>query len=131
MFRNLVGEKIEKNRKSHFCDNLVPARPENFWSRIVNNIIWRKSSQKNLNHFYLNQNLYSILERGHSVSHLLKSEVGCSKFRFIIFQIARQRSNTFDFSCVIFCLIRKQSIVISRMLLFCRNSFIQFTVKVS
>ena len=32
MFRNSGGEEIAKNKKSHFCDNLVPARPENFWS---------------------------------------------------------------------------------------------------
>ena len=36
MFRNSGAEKIEKNKKSHFCDNLVPARPENFWARGVN-----------------------------------------------------------------------------------------------
>ena len=39
MFRKLESEKIEKNQKSHFCDNLVPARPEHFWSRGVNNKI--------------------------------------------------------------------------------------------
>ena len=35
MFRNSGGEKIEKHQKSHFCANLVPARPVNFWSRGV------------------------------------------------------------------------------------------------
>ena len=36
IFRYSGGEEIAKNYKSHFCDNLVPARPENFWSRGVN-----------------------------------------------------------------------------------------------
>ena len=37
MFRNFGDEKIDKKQKSHFCDNSVPARPEHFFSRGVNN----------------------------------------------------------------------------------------------
>ena len=43
MVRNSGAEKIEKNQKSHFCDNLVPTRPENFWSRGVKKPLTRRS----------------------------------------------------------------------------------------